>query len=331
MAQTAQQYFDEYQGQSLLYNTKDPTLRGQCVQAVCFYVQNNGDPVDWADAYYWRNLASMYPDKYQWIDNSPNAVPQPGDIIIWLPSLPGSGGAGHIAVCLQPFPGTGTFISVDQNWGGKTVHKVTHNYSYVAGWLRFKQAAPAPAPAPTPAVPAAAPSPQGGIEMIANEAQAHEAYQLLRPNSDGSPDEIAGTAGKRSWAAFASDATAERQQRDAALRDQQAALGNMQATINNQNATITDLTSKLTSTETTAQEKQAALTAALTKIAADNADLTTAHDQITDLNKKVTGYEGNPIVQAQEKAAALTKAPSNSGKLFASILAAFSKFKLGKK
>lgn len=167
--------------------------------------------------------------------------------------------------------------------------------------------------------------------MIANEAQAHEAYQLLRPNGDGNSDEIAATAGRRSWAGFASDATAERQQRDAALRDQAAKLGDMQTTINNQNATITDLTNKLTDANTTAQEKQAALTEALTKIASDNADLATSHDQIIDLNKKVSGYENNPVVKAQQKTAELAKAPSNVGKLFASFLAAFGRFKSGKK
>lgn len=319
---TAQEYLNTYQGQSLLYAPSPAReyLRGQCVQAVCFYVTANGHPVEWADAYYWRRLADQYPDQYEWIDNTTSAVPQPNDIIIWNTALAGSGGSGHIAVCLSA--NFNNFVSVDQNWGGKTVHAVTHNYNQVAGWLRFRSAAPAQAPAPAPA--AAVTS--GGDEMIANADQAHKAYQLLRPNGGGSLDEINATAGKRSWIGFANDAQGEVAARNAAIKGQADQLGNMQGIINNQNATITDLTTKLTDSATSAQEKQAALTEALTKIASDNADMATAHDTILDLNKMVDGFQNNPVVKAQQKAAELTKAPSNVGKLLASLFSAFGKF-----
>lgn len=202
---TAQEYLDTYQGQSLLYNQSDPSLRGQCVQGVCFYVDANGKPVIWADAYVWWS-GNQYPDAYERIPNTPDAVPQAGDIIIWGPTLPGSGGAGHIAVCLQPFPGTGTFESVDQNWGGKTVHKVTHTYAYVVGWLRFKNAA-APAPAPAPSE---------GDEMITTAEQATQLYKMLRPNYSGpTQGELDATVNKRTFAQFLNDAQAEIATRDA--------------------------------------------------------------------------------------------------------------------
>lgn len=320
MTETAQQYLNKYNGQSLLYAPSPAReyLRGQCVQAICFFVTENGHPVDWADAYFWKNLASAYPNDYEWIPYTPGFVPQPNDIVIWLPSLPGSGGAGHIAAFITG--NTSTFVSADQNWGGKTVHAVTHNYNYVAGVLRFTSAPAAPAT-----------TTQGGIEMIADTNQAHQAYQLLRVNGDGSPDEISATAGHRSWAQFASDAQPELAARNQAAKDKDVALANMQSLINTQNQTVSDLTQKLTDVTSTAQDKQAALTEALTKIASNNADLATQHDTIVELDKKVEAYSSNPIVKAQEKAAALTNTPSSIGKVLASILGAFGKFKSGKK
>ncbi len=199
---TAQSFFDTYKGQSLLWNpspARQP-LRGQCVQAVCHYVNNNNKPVIHADAYKWWTTGASF--GYQKILNSPTAVPSPGDIIIWGPNLSGSGGAGHIAVCLQPRPGTGTFVSIDQNWSrNKTVHQVVHNYNHVVGWLRFSS------PSPAPSQPIATNT--GAIEMIANADQAQKMYQLLRPNGTASSFEIGATAGRRSFAAFLNDAQPE--------------------------------------------------------------------------------------------------------------------------
>ncbi len=267
MKETAQQYLDRYKGQSLLYAPRPDReyLRGECVQGVCIYVTDNGYPVMWADAYYWKNAAKQFPDKYEWIENTPNAVPQPNDIMIWLTSLPGSGNAGHIAACIRPLPGTGTFISADQNWGGRTVHQVTHNYNYVAGWLRFKSAAQ-PAPQPKPQ----------GDEMIADANQAHLAYKLLRPNGDGSDAEINATAGKRSWVQFASDAKAEVASRDANITG-------MQNTINGQNERITALLQQINEASDVTTSAKADLTKALAQIANDNAELATLHDQITSM------------------------------------------------
>jgi prefoldin subunit 5 len=311
---TAQEYLDAYQGQSLLYNTNDPTLRGQCVQAVCFFTTANNCPVAWADAYYWKDLASQHPDKYEWIANTPGVVPAPGDIVIWDRTLPGSAAAGHIAVCLRPLPGTGTFVSVDQNWGGKTVHAVTHNYSYVIGWLRIKQAleggrgggdiaAPAPAPAPT----------TQGDEMIADTNQAHEAYQLLRPNGDGSDAEINATAGHRSWAQFANDAKPEVAARNANLQQQAQHIAAMSDTINITNQTITDLRTTIQNEQATNGQKQQALDAALTKIAQGNAQMTSLHDQLSDLQKKLS----NPL---QSATAVVSDAKQKSGGLFVAFL-----------
>lgn len=260
---TAQESLNKYIGQSLLYNKSIPSLIGQCVQYVCFYVADNGKPVIWKDAYQWWS-SGLYPEAYDRIPNSTNAIPQPGDIIIWSPALPNSGGAGHIAVCLEPRPGTGTFVSIEQNWGGKTIHKVTHNYDYVIGWLRFKDASP------TPQIKTEGP------EMIANNDQAIKIYKMLRPNSGGSEAEINGTAGHRSFEEFLNSAQTEIAQRDAnirAMNDQNVNMGN---TINKLNETITKLT-------TDDKNDKQAIADGLNKIGDLTAQLSTTHDKIVDL------------------------------------------------
>lgn len=264
---TAQDFLNTYNGQSLLYapSTTREYLRGQCVQATCFFVVGNGKPIIWADAYKWWS-SGQYPESYDRIPNSPSAVPQPGDIIIWSPFLSGSGGAGHIAVCLQPLPGTGTFISVDQNWGGnKTVHKVTHNYNYVVGWLRIKGASPAPQPIKTE-----------GPEMIASREEAIGVYKMLRPNSGASEAEISGIAGVRSYRQFVNDAQAEINQRDANIRSANDQNINMQSKINELNV----LVSKLTSDD---QNDKQAIADGLAKIAELSAQMSITHDKIVDL------------------------------------------------
>lgn len=281
---TAQEYLDTYHDQSLLYNTRDPSLRGQCVQAVCFYAVANHKPVIWADAYPWY-AGGQFPDQYERIPNTPDAVPQAGDIIVWGPNLPGSGGAGHIAVCLQPLLGTGTFISVDQNWGGKTVHKVTHNYSYVVGWLRFKSQAPAPAP-------------QQGDEMITTTDEAIKLYKMLRPNGGASDADLAVTVNKRSFAQFLNDSQGEINSRDTALRDQAEKLTELQTTIDSLNKTVTDLRGQDTA-------DQAATKTALDQVASLTAQLTTTHDQLAELQAQLTA----PV------------APNPSSNWFAKIIA----------
>ncbi len=321
MTQTAQQFLNQNQGKSLLYNTKNPALRGQCVQAVCFYVANNAEPVIWADAYEWYT-SGQYPSNYQRIPYRKGFVVQPNDIVVWSPSLPGSDGGGHCSVALHG--NDSTFVSVDSNWGGKTVHQVSHTYDYVLGVLRF-----IPSNAPqygTNSVPTPAPKPQG-VEMIANTIQAEQAYALLRPNGRASHSELKATAGKRTWANFAKDAQREMTARNIAIKTQQTKLADIQKILNAQNATITDLTTQLSSPQTTSQEKQQHLQAALNTITANNANMESLHDQITDLNPKVDGtaYEDNPKTTPVESPS--VPASTVIGKILAALMAALGKFK----
>lgn len=265
-------FIAKYSGQPLLYAPSPAReyLRGQCVQLVCYYVVMVwGKPVIWADAYQWF-ASNAQSDQYTRVANNhndPNQIPPRGAVIVWGPNTPGSGGAGHIAIVIDARPGASTFVSFDQNWGGKKAHLVTHNWSNVVGWLLPKNTA--------------APTVQGGDEMIQNEAQAHQAYQLLRPNGDGSPDEIASTAGKRTWAEFANDARNEISARNQNLANQAQQLAAMQTTINQLNEAVT----KAQSDDQLDKQKVAELTAQLTE----------AHDKLKDLQTKTTLPTAYPL------------------------------------
>ena len=71
------------------------------------------------------------------IANTPEFVPQKGDIIIWAQSL--NGDAGHVAVC-NGEGDTTWFKSYEQNWtgNGDCCILIKHNYNHVLGVLRPK-------------------------------------------------------------------------------------------------------------------------------------------------------------------------------------------------
>lgn len=238
---------------------------GQCVALAAHYCIDNGKPIAYANACDWWAHPALV-GAFDFITNNPNdlkQVPPRGAIIIWNSALAGSGGYGHIAI-FDSVVGAGVFKSYDNNWGGRYFHFVNHNWNNVIGWMIPKTQ-----------------TPQGGEEMIANETQAKQAYGLLRPNAGGSPGEIAGTAGKRTWAEFANSAQAEVAVRDTTLRNQGAQLGSMQTTINQLNQTITAVSGD-------ASASKAQLQDALAKAADLTSQLETSHDTITDLQKQLT-------------------------------------------
>lgn len=94
------------------------------------------------------------------IPNTPTAVPQAGDIIIWNQ---GVGPHGHVGIFVEG--DVMSFRSFEQNWNG--VQKcviVNHPYDHVIGWLRPKrnvpEVTPVPAPAPVYVPQPVAPAPQ---------------------------------------------------------------------------------------------------------------------------------------------------------------------------
>lgn len=132
-------FINDFDGRKNVSFDGIPANAGQCVQSVAFYVRDYLHlPVFYADAARWFTDFERSPlvNSFQKIPNNPNdpnQLPEPGDIIVWGGNLPNSGGAGHIAVFLSAF--SGGFISFDSNWAGKYCHQVSHNWSYVLGWL----------------------------------------------------------------------------------------------------------------------------------------------------------------------------------------------------
>lgn len=271
---TAQEFLNKYAGQSLSYDGLEVN-RGQCVQAVCFYCRDNGLPVMWADAAYWFlnfSQGQAY-DKIANDHNNPNQVPSGGDIIIWGTNLPNSGGAGHIAVVLSAQPGSATFTSVDSNWGGKTVHAVTHNWSYVIGWLH---------PKTTP--------PQGGnMPSLTNSG---DVTNLYRQELGREPDEAGmNSFNNKPWpdvwyGIINSD------ERSRYVSDRQAQLDRLNTTINQLNQTITDVTGQENLTKQEAQN-------ALAKVAELTAQLETAHDELIELQSKPPTIVADPDMKAE--------------------------------
>jgi hypothetical protein len=83
------------------------------------------------------------PDLIEQVKNNPNdknQKPSAGDWLVWGGNLPGSGGYGHVGLVLSTPPGF--IITADQNWGGRTVHEVKHDWNYVTGWIHHRVPAP---------------------------------------------------------------------------------------------------------------------------------------------------------------------------------------------
>jgi hypothetical protein len=88
--------------------------------------------IQYAKDIYAKGQAEYY-DK---IPNSPTAVPQFGDIIVWNGNV--AAGVGHVAIA-KGVGDTNRFDSFDQNWpSGSPCHFQNHDYKNVTGWLRPK-------------------------------------------------------------------------------------------------------------------------------------------------------------------------------------------------
>ena len=237
---------------------------GECVALIAHYCIDNGKPLAYANAKDWW-LHPALTGAFEFIQNNPtdyNQVPLRGDVIIWNGALAGSGGYGHIAV-YDAKVSPGIFRSLDNNWGGRYVHFVTHNYNNVQGWFRPKQVS----------------VPQGG-NMTTAEAQkivtgvyrglfgrepdagglANYTNRLMAGDADGTFRDIGGSAELRNKVAGPI----------------QAQVDSLTKSINEQNRVITELNTSGSATKAQLQE-------AVAKLAELNAQLTTATDTIKDL------------------------------------------------
>lgn len=139
---TVDEFFSKYEGKGINYDGK---YGNQCVDLYRQYVKEalsapQSPPVRGAKDI-WSTYLSEHFDR---VENTPNAVPQKGDIIIWGSTL---GTFGHVAVFVSG--DKNSFTSFDQNFpveghynesgdfiGTGVCHFQPHSYYAVLGWLR---------------------------------------------------------------------------------------------------------------------------------------------------------------------------------------------------
>lgn len=135
---THAQFFNKHLGRYLDF---DGAYGAQCVDLFRFYVKDVlGLPqprgvVGAAD--FWTNYDSdqVLSKNFQKIKNTPDFVPQEGDIAIW--NRRAGGGYGHIAIVHGRDHNTDYFHSADQNYPtGSVIRVVKHNYTNFFGVLR---------------------------------------------------------------------------------------------------------------------------------------------------------------------------------------------------
>lgn len=110
--------------------------KGECLSLVKRYIQERFGiypPASGCNAArcYWSNFPDPLGSVFKKVPNTWSLLPKKGWIPVWDSNA--GGGYGHISVWLEG--GLSTFVSFDQNWGGRHAHKVTHNYNNISGFL----------------------------------------------------------------------------------------------------------------------------------------------------------------------------------------------------
>lgn len=133
---TLQEFITKWDGK---YADWDGAYKAQCVD-ICQYWSKEvgGKPFTGDYAYQMANQTQN--GVYTWIVNTPEAVPQAGDVVIWGKEI--NGYAGHIGIATGKGT-TDTFECFEQNDPvGTPCHLKTYTYDYVVGWLRPKALKP---------------------------------------------------------------------------------------------------------------------------------------------------------------------------------------------
>lgn len=140
---TYAEFFNQFNGKFVDF---DGAYGAQCFDLVNKYSTMLGNQR--FTGLYASGIYNQPGNNYIQVPNSPSAVPQAGDIIVWNNSH--GGGFGHTAIA-NGDGNTVNFVSFDQNWQpGSPAVLVRHNYKGVIGWLRPKNIN----------------APQGGRDMI---------------------------------------------------------------------------------------------------------------------------------------------------------------------
>ena len=123
-------FIKKYEGKFIEAGGSD-NARFQCVDLANQFIEEVlGLPkILWTNACDFPTKAG---NKYEFIKNTLEGVPNREDLVIWNNSV--GGGAGHISIFVD---GTaGNFTSFDQNWPtGTPCHLQGHYYTNVLGWM----------------------------------------------------------------------------------------------------------------------------------------------------------------------------------------------------
>ena len=135
MSVTLQQFIDAWTGKQV---PSRGGITGQCVSLVQHWAEDRGVPgAPVFPVAYAYLMAGKRPDYFNWVANTPNGVPSPGDIVVWNSSW--GGGAGHTGVVVSANTDTlDVFQQNDPTGSGARIKRYT--YAGVIGWLQFKNA-----------------------------------------------------------------------------------------------------------------------------------------------------------------------------------------------
>lgn len=128
---TLDQFISKYMGKKLDW---DDAYGGQCVDLYRFYLKEVLQTTQTPPVVGASEIFDTAGDDFERIVNTPDGVPQKGDILIW--NKKAGGGFGHVGVFIEG--DASRFTSFDQNWRALNVCEPTeHTYTNVRGWLRF--------------------------------------------------------------------------------------------------------------------------------------------------------------------------------------------------
>lgn len=133
---TYKQFIQAHKGKAMDY---DGVAGCQCIDLCKYYLDEVFDltPGAWGDAHCWYENYNSIPtlkNNFKRIANTPDFVPQKGDIMVWGQGL---SEWGHVAICSGEGDTT-WFSSWDNNWTGNhdATEKIKHDYHGVLGVLR---------------------------------------------------------------------------------------------------------------------------------------------------------------------------------------------------
>lgn len=124
------------------WEVEDPGAKDQCFDLALGWCDILGIPRETIRhpfaSQIWTNPLDITLQYFEFIPNTPNGIPQKGDVVVF------AGNVGHVSVAFGKGD-SNTFDSFDENWdtihyhdnqGNPICRTVTHDYKQVLGWLR---------------------------------------------------------------------------------------------------------------------------------------------------------------------------------------------------